>query len=166
MTGDSIPYWVAVGVYLSCALAMNFAEHPSMNFKDSQMKKRYLTVSVDVKNGETSLFVHIHKYVAVKGAPDIFKQYEYEGYDPQYQYYKDVGVWNWKASSFTGLASGVFANLRDILTVLGENGFYVRSGYGDDERLSAGMYDRFNTGNDFKLVCQFVDFLSEISHKE
>lgn len=155
---DVIIHGVVVGVSLCCALAMNFAEHPSMNFKDFTMNPRYLSFSLSKREDgseqpvKLSVFLSRHSFRSGSPYPK-----DYGGFDPEWMSCIVLYDLTIRSESYEGLATGIREVLRDFLVVLGENGYRM-----DNERIQASDINRFNTGNDTKLVNQFVHFLTVV----
>jgi hypothetical protein len=145
---------------------MNFREHPSMNFKDPVMSKRNLNTSLVSDEFGVRLSITITSYEQFKSRELKSVREDGKDFDFGLVVASEEGSWTIEASTLTGLADGVRANLSRILVILEENGFVRNHGSSAEGCNTGFLTSQFNTGNDFKLVCGFLDFLTEISYKE
>lgn len=130
-----------------------------MNFKDITMQTRYLSFSLSRNDSfpakPFTLTIAMTRLLPTSDPAPLQKSVVgilAEELDYVTVYHKDI-----RSESYDKMADGIRAQLRDILSVLEENGYRYQ-----DRLVSAEDYIWFNTGVDHKLINQFLCFLAEV----
>lgn len=126
------------------------------------MKTRYLKVDLSSTEDEVKLHIRITRDCYIKRGMEYGVLY-----DPNYVWYQesaDVFYLVLEAKSFLGLAGGIRVNLTRILSALEKNQFCSPQYENIANRNFVKPEDRawFSTGNDYKLVQEFLDFITSV----